>query len=174
MINAAHQTSHAYDLPPPRPSVEEIQKRDEAKNAKVEALNVKAESLLAKVRLAKDDQEFEAAMTDLTIWIIGTGKPVYNDFIEEYPLPWGFNTRELVFGVQAAKKALPRFRQNAGQVVPGLESCPKTRDMSPCYSAGPLAENAYKAMMKELETRAARQYDEPGASATYKVWLASE
>jgi len=174
LISAAHQPSHAYDEMPKAPSIQEMRKKYQEQAVKVDALNAKAESILAKVRAAKDAEQFDTAMAELTIWIIGTGKPVENDFIEEYPLPKGFKTRELVNGVQEAKRALPRVVQQAGQVIPGLPSCPKTRDMTPCLSAGPLAEAAYQAMMVELEQRAARQYDEPGASASYKVWLSSE
>ena len=45
--------------------------------------------------------------------------------------------------------------------VNGLPECVPSRDSDFCASAGPAAESAYKLMLRELKSRAARQYETP-------------
>ena len=57
--------------------------------------------------------------------------------------------------------SLPRYYQKAGEYVYGLPECVPSRDSDFCASAGPAAESAYKLMLRELKSRAARQYETP-------------
>lgn len=180
--SGACQPAHAYDAQPESMrkgrvvSEEERAKARQERDAIVGAKNSAVAPLVEKVRESKNAEEFDAAMSKLTLWIIGTGPPIPVYMIGEMgpldgPLPEGFKTREVVKACKTALKALPRYEQKSGQYVEGLGFCEKTRSKASCYSAGPLAETAFKAMMEELEKRAPRQYEEISGSSSLKVWL---
>lgn len=138
-----------------------------AREAKAAKQNKAVAPLVARVRASTTPGDFDAAMTDLTLWIIGTGDPIPPPSVlgattYDGPLPDGFQTRELVSACRTALDALPRYTLRAGTMVQGLPECVETRtNGGVCTSAGPLAESAYKAMLRELKARAPRQYDTP-------------
>lgn len=173
----AYWPAAAYDaIPVEEFSASTISKRIQEREAKAKKSNKEADALLAKVQVAANETQYDDAMSQLTLWIIGTGPPLpqfgagaKGDI--EGPLPAGFRTRELVATCKRVKDALPRFRQKAGEVVIGLPECVETRERSDCLSAGPLAEIAFRSMMVELEKRAPRQYDVNAGSALLKTWL---
>ena len=158
----------AYDALPvtTAPDPAELARRRKAREAKAAVKNAEAAPLLQRISASRDATEYDAAMAQFTLWIIGTGPPIASDGAAwgstfEGPLPEGFRTRYAVATCKDTLDSLPRFRQEAGQYVSGLGTCEKTRDTSFCLSAGPLAESAYKAMLVELKKRVPRQYDTP-------------
>lgn len=167
----------AYDtIPTASPdagnSPEAVAKRRELREAKARAKNGEASRLLKAVSSSRTAQEYDEAMAALTVWLIGTGPPIPEGGAAwgstfEGPLPDGFKTREMISVCKAAKDSLPRFRQRAGEPIEGLRDCAPTRGAEDCYSAGPLAETAFKAMLLELKRRAPRQYDTPSGPVAF-------
>lgn len=156
-----------------------LKKQGETKASAIKK-NEEADKLLEKVSAANNDKEYDRAMTDLTLWIIASG-PTLSQMIQagkaavqgvgltETALPRGFRTRELIKECMRVKdEKLPRFIQKAGVEIEGLEECSPTRTRDFCKSAGPLAETAFTRMLKELETRAPRQYCQEGCALL--VW----
>jgi hypothetical protein len=164
----AAQSAPAYDSLPlsSGPDPAELAQRRKEREAKAAVKNKEVAPLLLKVRAATTALEFDDAVTQLTLWIIGTGPPIPSDGAAwgstfAGPLPDGFRTRELVATCKAALDDLPRYKQEAGLYVEGLGPCEATRERNFCLSAGPRAESAYKSLLIELKRRAPRQYDTP-------------
>lgn len=139
----------------------ERMKKKAEREKKAKAKNAEADELIAKIAAAadtKDADEFAKAVDTLSLWIIEQGPPLpppggpWADILGSSPLPEGFETRELVRATKDALASLPRIGY----------ACEKTRDNNGvCFSAGPVAEGAYKAMLVELKKRAPLQYDTP-------------
>ena len=161
--------SNSYGKPPPSigaaPDPEKLaaerMKKKREREKKAAEKNKEADVLIAKITAAaeaKDPAAFADATDNLSLWIISQGAPLpppggpWADILQSSPLPEGFETRLLIKEVKAALAMLPRVGY----------SCEKTRDNGGvCFSAGPLAEGSYKAMLKELKARAPLQYDTP-------------
>ena len=153
-------------------SPEAVAKRRATREAKAAEKNGQASLLLKAVSASSTAQQYDEAMAALTVWIIGTGPPIPEGGAAwgstfEGPLPDGFKTREMISVCKATKDSLPRFRQRAGEPIDGLRDCAPTRGAEDCYSAGPLAETAFKAMLVELKRRAPRQYDTPSGPVAF-------
>ena len=161
--------SNSYGKPPPsigavadpeKLAAERMKKKREREKKAAEK-NAEADVLIAKIKAAaesKDPSAFADATDNLSLWIISQGAPLpppggpWADTLQASPLPEGFETRLLIKEVKGALAMLPRVGY----------SCEKTRDNGGvCFSAGPLAEGSFKAMLKELKARAPLQYDTP-------------
>ena len=116
--------ARAYDALPSAalPDPADVARRRREREAKASKKNAEVAPLLVQVSAARDAVAYDAAMTTLTLWIIGTGPPIANDGAAwgstfDGPLPDGFKTRYLVATCKEALDLLPRFRQKAGQSV---------------------------------------------------------
>ena len=165
---ALNSPAYAYDAIPTTATGADpgVERRRKEREQRVATLNAQVTPLLATVRNSKTAAEYDDAVTKLTVWIIGTGPPAPVNTegglgVFAGSLPDGFRTRALVATCKETLDSLPRYYQKAGEYVYGLPECVPSRDSDFCASAGPAAESAYKLMLRELKSRAARQYETP-------------
>ena len=108
-------------------------KREEARSKN--AAEIKP--YLAAIAEAKDAKTFGQAADNLSLWIIGKGR-----------LPDGIDPAEVRDAVNDVYESLPRFGYR----------CEKTRDNNGvCFMPGPPADDAYKALIRELRKYSTRK-----------------
>ena len=137
-VFAAPVAAGAYDSLPTIDTnfaeAEVLRKKREAERVK-NAAEIKP--YLAAIAEAKDAKSFGQAADSLSLWIIGKGK-----------IPDGIEASEVRDAVNDYYESLPRFGYR----------CEKTRDNNGvCFYPGPPADDAYKALIRELRKYATRK-----------------
>mmetsp|Transcript_26760 Transcript_26760/g.66189 ORF Transcript_26760/g.66189 Transcript_26760/m.66189 type:complete len:199 (+) Transcript_26760:16-612(+) len=124
-------TAQAYDsVKSAEPTFEELEKKRLARRAQMESSRKRVKPYLDALTSAADGKSFAKAADDLSLWLIGEGK-----------LPEGLDASLIRDLIQDAYKALPMEKYY----------CEETRtNQGICFTPGPAAEDAYKAVIREL------------------------